>query len=329
VLVRNVMKKLDSSLLVPTHQTNIELSESIPQAIEVGTDIVLRVRVSCSSGCDLRGRPVTLMASDRVVEMSELATYDDQVNETGDLILKAPDDVGEYAWSILFPKCEAEDTVHQESHLRVAFRTQPHTTSMAVWDVPSPVVMHRSFNVKVGVKCSVRCQLTGHLIEVQNAAGTKIGEGRLRETPWPGSTALYWAEVGLAAPVMEEVSSWMATFRAADMSLAHGETSATFSFRTAKPPENRVTIKVTAKEIGVPVEDVEIRLGLYAVFTDDRGLATVEVPSGAYGLTIRKDGYQAQPLTVEVSEDLTVQVEAMTAPTKAETEAEMRRYPGG
>jgi hypothetical protein len=186
--------------------------------------------------------------------------------------------------------------------------------------------MNSSFKVKVGIKCSALCHLGGHLVEVRNEAGTNIGEGRLGDTPWPGTGSLYWTEVVLAAPPAEEVPSWTVTFTPAELALAHEATSVTFTFRTAKPPENRVTIKIVAKETGVPLEDVEVRLGAYEVFTDQGGLTTVEVPKGTYGLTIRKDGYEAQPVAVSVSENVTVQVEALTAPTKAEIEERMMRF---
>ena len=172
---------------------------------------------------------------------------------------------------------------------------------VAVWDASSPVVMNSSFKVKVGIKCSAMCQLTGHIVEIRNEAGTTIGEGTLGETPWPGTGSLYWAKVVFAAPAAEEVPSWTVTFTAPELALSHEATSATFTFRAAKPPENRVAIKTIAKETRVQIEGVEVRLGIHEVFTDERGLATIEVPKGTYGLTIRKDGYKAQPITVEVS----------------------------
>ena len=75
-----------------------------------------------------------------------------------------------------------------------------HPTSIAVWNVPAPVVVNRPFTVSVGVKCSVGCQLTGQLIGVRDAAGIEIGEGRLGETPSRGTSALYETVVNLVAP---------------------------------------------------------------------------------------------------------------------------------
>ena len=96
--------------------------------------------------------------------------------------------------------------------------------------------MNSSFKVKVGIKCSAMCQLTGHIVEIRNEAGTTIGEGTLGETPWPGTGSLYWAKVVFAAPAAEEVPSWTVTLTAPELALSHEATSATFTFRAAKPP---------------------------------------------------------------------------------------------
>ena len=299
-----------------THQTKVEMSQSVPLELEAGADIILKVKVSCSEGCDLRGIPVKVMAADEVVITNELATHDETINETEDFALKVPGQVGEHAWTILFPRHEIEGAVHKESCLVVSFTTRPHTTSMAVWGVPTPVVMNRSFNVKVGVKCSATCQLAGQLIEVRDAAGTRIGQSRLGETPWPGTSALYVAEVELVAPATEGMASWSARFAAAEPGLPHEEASAPFSFRIARPPEHRVTVQVTDKETEAPLENVEVRLGVYRASTDAQGLASLELPGGVYDLDAWKVGYQTLPRTVEVDKDLMIQVETLFSPEK-------------
>ena len=320
------MERADDS--VPIHQPTVEASPAILPEVDAATDVVVKVKVSCPEGCDLRGAPVTITAGDTVVTTSELATWDDKVNATNDLAFKTPETVGEFAWSIVFARHESAGCIHEESALPISLTTKPHTTSMSVWGVPSPVVMNSSFMVNVGVKCSVLCQLTGRIVEIRNEAGAKVGEGYLAETPWPGTDSLYWTAVQVTAPSEEGVLSWTVGFPAIGMGPPHEETSATFSFRTARPPQAAVTIEIIAKSTGLPIEDVEVRLGAYEAFTDERGAATVAVPHGTYALDIRKDGYKAPPITVEVSKDVTVQVGAVTAPTKAEIEEMMKRFEG-
>jgi hypothetical protein len=305
---------------ISVHPTTVQLSQSFPSDVAVGTDIILKIQVSCPEKCDLSGRPVSVVATNGIVRTSELVALDDRVNETGDVTIKAPNDVGEYTWTIVFPRHEADGCVHEESSSPISFRTMPHMASIAVWDVPSPVVMNSAFTVKVGIKCSVGCQLTGHLVEIADDAGTKVGEGRLAETPWPGTESLYWTAVDLRAPASEGVIFWNPGFVVEKPALAHQAAPARFSCRTAKPPEHTVTIDVTARNTGLPVDDVEVRVGAYEGFTDHRGVATIELPGGTYDLSIRREGYRAQPLTLEVSGDVTVSIEALDAPTKALTE---------
>ena len=113
--------------------------------------------------------------------------------------------------------------------------TPPHPTSIAVWDVPSPVVVNGSFTVKVRTKCSLACQLTGQLIVVRDEAGIQAGEGRLGDTPWPGTSVLYGAQVHLAAPAGEGMYTWAVTFAGTESEMPHEDASATFSFRTTRP----------------------------------------------------------------------------------------------
>ncbi|HYR86883.1 MAG TPA: hypothetical protein VE422_22545 [Terriglobia bacterium] len=299
-----------------THQTRLEIGEPIPAELEAGAIITMRIKVSCAEGCDLRGVPVKVAAVDEVVIASELAAYEKGTNETEDLTVKAPGQVGEHAWTFLFPRHELDGVIHEESSLVVSLTTRPHTTSMAVWGAPSPVVVKGSFSVKVGVRCATECGLAGQLIEVCDESGTRIGEGRLGETPWPGSTALYVAHVDLIAPAGETMVSWSARFAAAESKLPHAEASAAFGLRTVRPPEHWVTVKVAQKDTDAPLENVELRLGVYRASTDAQGIASLELPGGTYDLDAWKAGYEIFPRTVEVAKDLMLQVEALLSPEK-------------
>jgi hypothetical protein len=256
------------------------------------------------------------MQAGTLICTSELATHHGAVNETENFAVKVPERVGKYDWTILFPQHENESNAHEEARLVVSFATRPHTTSMAVWDVPSPVVMSRSFRVKVGVKCSSACSLAGQLIEVRDDGGTQIAEGRLGETPWPGTSALYVADLELAAPAVEGTFAWSGCFPATQPGLPHEPVSAHFSFRTARPPEHRVTVRVTDKETEAPLDNVDVRLGSYRAVTDAHGVARLELPGGTYSLDAWKVGYETLPKTVEVGQDLMIQVEAVFSPEK-------------
>ena len=235
-------------------------------------------------------------------------------NQVEDIQLRAPPQVGEAVWSILFPRCEVGGVIHEQSSLTVKSDTTPHRTSVAVWDVPSPAVIRSPFTVKVGVQCSALCQLTGQLVQVRDEAGTEVGEGRLGETPWPGTDALYEVTVALTAPDREGMFSWSVRFGATEPGLPHRESSATFTFRTARPAEHSVAVQVVQEETKDPLESADVRLGIYRARTDERGLVSLEVPKGTYEVDAWKAGFETVPQTVEVTGDVTLQVVARPVP---------------
>lgn len=96
-----------------------------------------------------------------------------------------------------------------------ATKTAAHSTSVAVWGVPSPVVVDRRFAATVGVKCSAGCPLAGRAVVVRDEAGVEAGRGRLGDTPAPGTSALHAVEVALKAPAREGVHTWTAAFDSA------------------------------------------------------------------------------------------------------------------
>jgi hypothetical protein len=127
---------------------------------------------------------------------------------------------------------------------------------------------------------------------------------------------LYVADVALSVPAKEGTLAWSARFVAVAAGLPHEEASAIFSIRIARPPEHRLTVRVTDKETDSPLEAVEVRLGVYRASTDAQGQATLEVPGGVYSLDAWKVGYETLSRTVEAGEDLMVRIEAWPSPEK-------------
>ena len=306
------------------HQPTVELAEAFPPEVEAGADIVVRARVSCAEGCDLRGGLVNIESSEEVVLTEELGGSESaETAETGDLVLNAPAQVGERVWSITFPGQEVGGVVHEEYVLTVTSTIVPHTTSVAVWDVPSPVRGSR-FGVSVGIKCTAQCSLAGQLVEVRDEAGVKLGDGRLGDDPRPGTSALYEAEVSLVAPSQAGVFSRSVSFVATELDLPHREASADFTFRTLEPPEHTVTVQVVPKGIDAPMDNIEVRLGAYRAETDERGLASVGVPKGTYELSAWRIDIEPVSTELEVTGDAMVEVDA--APRHVVDEDEERLW---
>jgi uncharacterized membrane protein len=305
-----------------THSTRVELSEPLQPELAVGSDFVVKVRVWCPAGCDVSRIPIAVDGpdglavtiaprSDHDPAEAGVAPGDDNLR---DLALKAPAQVGEHVWTVRFPPHESDGVRHAECALPVCVRTTPHATSLAVWAVPSPVVMGERFRIKVGAKSAAGCELRTKKIAVYDQAGAVIAQASLQDAPWPGTSALYWTEVEVPAPSREGMSWFTVNFAAADIATPHEPSSSKFSVAIVRPPEHRLTVEVLEQDSKAPIEDAQVRLGAYRAVTDPSGRAEVAMPKGSYDLTVWKVGYEAPGKTVDVHEDASVRVEAAIVP---------------
>jgi hypothetical protein len=245
---------------------------------------------------------------------AEEALSEAVVPEEGILSVIAPIEVGEHAWTILVPAHVVEGVVHEEASLQLGTTVRPHQTSVAAWDITSPVVVGRPFGAKVGIRCSAECRMTGKRFAVRNDAGATVGEGTLGDDVWPGTQALYWAEVLFEAPTTVGSFNWSAGLLTDDLGSSHLEAFSVLSFRTVEPPEHTVSVEVVRDDTGDPIERVEVRMGLYRASTDDRGVATFEVPSGEFDVLAWKTGFVSDTASVEVMADLEIKIEARYVP---------------
>src|SRR4051794_12365971 len=211
-----------------THPTTIALADGAPTTIAVGEGFGVSVKVSCPHGCDLRGQHVTVTMPDGATQMQTLSACIEGINE-GLIVLGAPRQAGEHTWRIAFDAQEHGGVHHDHSALSLAIKIEPHATSLAVWDIPSPVAMGEPFAIKVGAKSTSGCTLEGKTIEVCDSAGEVLAQGRFGAEPWPGTSALYWTEIALPAPRSEGVVSWLARFAGEGLDLPHEGTSSRFS----------------------------------------------------------------------------------------------------
>jgi hypothetical protein len=306
---------------VQAHETSTSMVKAALAELNAGTDIALKVKVSCSLACDLRGKTVNIIAQDAAVVAKEieLTEFDGTGNETGEFVVQSPIEPGEYTWTAVFPAQEKEGVLHEESSAPFSFVVKPHATSIAVSGVPSPIALGDEFRIKVGVKCSAECELTGEEIEIYDHQGAKVATGTLGDVPWSGATALSGAEVELEAPSLEGRYRWTAKFPKPGLELAHEEASCTFAFGTARQPDHVVTIEVIDKDIKTPVKNAQVFLrprlykgSAYRNCTDEGGMARVSVPTGDYQLYVKGDGKDTFLPTVKVASDVTIKAELAT-----------------
>ena len=302
---------------VGVHETTTSMVEAPLAEVHGRTDMALKVKVSCSSGCELWGRTVKIIAQDGVaVEETVLVSFDGTANETDEFLVRAPFEPGEYTCTALFPAQERKGILHEESSAPFSFVVKQHATSVEVWDVPSPIAVGDEFKIKVGVKCSAECNLAGQAIEIYDHEGARVAAGTLGEVPWPESSAVYWAEVETKAPGIEGRHRWTVRFLEPDLEVTHKEASCSFAIVTARQPEYVVTIEVVEKDTKTPIKNAHVRLrplmyrgSTYMTHTDEGGVARLKVPRGKYQLYVWGDEYEKVVPSVKVDSDLTIKPE--------------------
>ena len=181
---------------------------------------------------------------------------------------------------------------------------EPHDASVAVWDIPSPAVRDRPCSLKVGVACSAGCSLHDREITVHDADGTLLGTARLSSAPWRETSALHWAEVEL--PALGPEGAHTLHVRCTE---DRHSTSATFGLTVVGAPEHAVRIVAIDATTGGPIDGVEVRVDVFRSTTGDDGTTTIAVPRGTYDVILWKVGYQASPVTIAVSEDVSVAID--------------------
>ena len=292
------------------HSPTIEVSGTEPAEVRAGTEFMVKVRLTCPAGCDLAGVPVVITAPDGNVTT---ATASDG-GEIPGIVLTAPPIVGTQVWRLSVAPHEVAGVAHSPCAAPVAIVTRPHTTSLAVWAIPSPVVTGQSFAIKAGAKSAANCDLAGRIIEVRDESNAIMASAGLDAAPWPDTAALYWAELRVPAPAKAGMFSWTVTFDAAGLGLPHEGASSRFSIAIVDPPEHRLTVKVIESETAAPIADAKIRLGAYRGATGPSGLAEIMLPKGAYDLTVWRPGYEAAPRSVTIDADATIEVKATALP---------------
>jgi hypothetical protein len=296
----------------PAHVTVIAAEE--PAGVGAGAEFIMTIRVSCPDGCNLSSLPIEVLTPDNVIMAVKPDLDDPPAEAAHHVALKAPLQAGQHVWRVSCAAHESSGRHHRATELQVPVRIRPQETSLAVWSIPSPMVTDRPFAIKVGAKSSAGCDLTGMPIAVCDAAGTVLASGVLGDTPWSGTSALYWTELTLTAPAEAGMFGCSVTFAAPDLACAHHGSLSRFSIAIVDPPEHRLTVKVVERDTAMPVENAQVRLGPYRAATGGSGIAEVALPKGSYDLNVWKSGYEAPATAITVDADLAVDIAVTPAP---------------
>jgi len=293
---------------------HLTVNARLPIEAAAGDEIVLSAQASCPAGHDRSHLAIAFTAPDGTTTAHALAIHADGVSETASFAFRAPPRLGEHIFRLTLAQHEIAGTRYREAVLQVPVKVRPQATSLAVWDVPSPVVAGARFCIKAGTKSTADCALAGRAIEICNSDGSVAARGTLGDAPLPGTGALYWTEIDMTAPATIGVASWSVRFEAAELELPHDASTTSFSLAVVPAPEHRLTVKVVEQATAAPIADVELRLGAYRSATGAAGLAEIALPKGHYELRIWKVGYDAPPRALDIGADAYVEVAAHAVP---------------
>ena len=284
--------------------------EVSPREVDAGGDLTLKGQVSLSSADDLRGQRVLIEDHDGgLVETIELTGFDGESNETGEVVVKAPVRPGIHVWRAVCPAQTQGSMSHKDAPTSFSFTVKPHATRIVVWDAPPTVERGKRFGIKLGVKCPSECRPRGWAVDVRDHEGKRQATATLSDAPWPGTATLYYAEVDLTAPDAEGLFSWEAKAPGSGAEVPHAEGTARFGVRVVPKPEGRVTVVVVDAERHTPVRGAKVVMHPYRAVTDERGVAEVRVPKGAYRLFVSGPNHVPFRWDGEMTTDVTIRAE--------------------
>ena len=183
---------------------------------------------------------------------------------------------------------------------------EPHDVRLVVWDTPPAMERGKRFAVKLGLTCPAGCRPGGWTVEVRNQDGETQAAATIGDEPWPGTDALFHAEVGLVAPDAEGLHTWEAAALTEGRTGAHTGCRTPFSVRVVSAPACALTVFATDAQSGSPVEGARVVAHPYRTVTDERGMATLRVPAGEYRLFVSGKGYAPFRFDGEVQADTTI-----------------------
>jgi hypothetical protein len=175
--------------------------------------------------------------------------------------------------------------------------------------VPSALVAGERFKFTVGVRCSAGCNLAGRDLSIVGRDGTPIVCATLGPTVWPGTDALYFAEVAVEAPPVAGNHQWEVRSAASTSEPPHDAGSHAFGLKVVRPPNCEVTIEAIDKEKQTPIKGARVVMHPYRATTGENGQAKLKVTDGRYDILVSATKYAPVSMVVEVTGDVVTRAE--------------------
>ncbi len=300
---------------VRTHGRRTCAAEVSPSEVDAGAELTVTVRVSCPNGFDLRGQGVSIRdQNDTELATAELTELDGETYATSAFVMRAPLELGEHIYRAVLAAQEKDGALYEETSTDFCFIAMPHATSVNAWGMPSAIAAGERFRLEVGIKCSAGCKLTGMPLSVFDDEGAQVGAASLLDDVWPGTSALYFAEVEAQAPLTAGDHEWHVETPGSERGVPHAAGSFTFAVKVVNPPDHEVTVEAFDSEKQTPIKGAHVLLHPYRALTDESGVAKVKVARGRYKLFVSGFQYIAYQNIIDVTGDVTTRAELTVEP---------------
>jgi hypothetical protein len=280
-----------------------------PAEVDAGAEVTLKVGVT-----DLHpgtSQPGVSVRDDQGGELARAELRKSQGGdwEPDDIVLNAPRDVGEHIYCVVVVGAGKDGESREHASAEARFVVKPHAAQLNVWDVPSTVVASERFKFMAGLRCSAGCGLAGEGLRLVDGEGREIACADLGHSVWPGTDALYFAEVEAEAPPSAGDYQWEIKTAASTSDLPHAAGSHVFGIKVVSPPNCQVTIQVVDSETQAPIKEARVVMHPYRAISDENGTAKLKVTEGRYNLLVSASKYRALSTVAEVKADVVRTVE--------------------
>jgi hypothetical protein len=301
------------SVSTPHSRTcTVELSAG---EVDAGAELTVTGRVSCPHNCDLSGQIVSIRSQDNAeLVRADLTGTEDGADVTCVILLRAPDGVGQHTWQAVLAADDSDGVLHDETSTAFSFATKAHDASLNVWGLPPAIATGERFTLKVGVKCSAGCRLTGRPVTVFDHEGKEAGAGSLHHEVWPGTSALYFTEVEARAPLTTGDHAWRAEIPGSGSEPPHAAGSFGFTVKVVGAPDCEVTVAAFDSAAQTPIKGASVLLHPYRSRTDATGVAKIKAIRGRYRLYVSGFNYIPYETDIDVSGDVATRVELAVEP---------------
>lgn len=292
--------------------------EVSPSEVDAATDVTIRCRVTLPSEVDHRRAAISIRDQDNAeLAFAPLTQLDGDHCITDEIRITAPAKTGEHIWrAVLLWTADGDSAPHVGSATDFTIAVKAHIAKLSVWDLPPAITIGERFTLKAGIKCSAGCNLAGSELGIFDADGTQLGTGTLRDDVWPGTSALYFADMDVTAPVTVGDHTWEVRVPASHSGVPHASGAHAFTVKAVNVADCEVTIEAFDAEKQRPISGARIVMHPYRAVTGADGTAKIRLVKGTYKLLVGATRYFATAQTVDVTEDVTLRTELAFEPAE-------------